>query len=1019
MDSTAGGFDEAQLVLHAAWMRRLAGSLIGEGSADDVAQEAALEALRHPPHHGLNLPGWLGRVVRSSAFSFKRTEGRRVQREAFVARPDSLPSAGELAAEAEIQHELSEALLGLKEPYRSALILRFYHDLKPSEIAKRSGEKPGTVRSRLSRGLELLRERLDAHCGGREAWSTVLAPLATWDTAGRSGAAATAGTSAGLVLGLKAVLACALAAGVVAALYIGFNGSKERLEGEPAVRAPETAGAVAPARAAREEGALAPPAVGGDRVALATTPAARELWSVRVVARDPEGGPVAGVSVTLFPYAENKTVLATAVTDERGSARLVPADGAMSRARLTWEAAGWIGGKRHFDDLTGELELHLGWTATLTGIVSDAETGEPLEGVEVSESKSTVLTGPDGHYELPGVLVGGSSTIWFHKDAYAVGETSLVVRDRDEALDFALERGFALDFAFIDSETGLPIPDVGVAHGKILGGQPFALASESGIVSLRTSVGAQLSFTASAEDYSAWALTWNVQAKPPQTVVRVPLVRKAWIEGQVTDTSGQAVEGAFLTAECPDHGAVLSFSPEQQAELGFPGWCCYLLPWELNTRSDASGRYRLPAVACGHAWRLTAGGPTFARTQLTLEGPIEPGEIRRRDVKLAHEATIRGRVLENGQPLAAASVQWMDALGVNRGIVSCDTEGRYELKKVAPGEVTVALRCQGAFDPLEVAQVEVLPGQVLDQDFVRTLTLAKISGIVRTARGLPVRGASVTARLVSGSGSLGRAFPTKTDAEGGYVVSVADGCLYDLRASSGALSRDEASVPAGATGVDLTLPEPVKLSLRLVDALTGDPVPVTSSGGLYWRFVGEEPFQDVNVTPARDGRLDLFVEAGQVDVLVHLPEAGYAPHLVEGLSVSADGAGAIETVELERGLEAHLRFASEDVAPLDLKTGHALFLVEEAQLGQIEGPLDEEIGAPPLYTVGGLWMRLSTPALLRQMVKPGVDGAARVPGLGPGRYHLHVYPDDFVFEPAVIDLRRSSAEPVEIRWRRR
>jgi hypothetical protein len=64
-------------------------------------------------------------------------------------------------------------------------------------------------------------------------------------------------------------------------------------------------------------------------------------------------------------------------------------------------------------------------------------------------------------------------------------------------------------------------------------------------------------------------------------------------------------------------------------------------------------------------------------------------------------------------------------------------------------------------------------------------------------------------------------------------------------------------------------------------------------------------------------------------------------------------------------------------------------------------------------------MRLETPTLLGQLLQVGRDGAALLPGLRPGRYHLRVYPDDFVFEPEAFDLPAATEEPLRISWRRR
>src|SRR6185295_15767118 len=62
--------------------------------------------------------------------------------------------------------------------YRTVVLLRFFEGLTPAEIAARTGERPGTVRMRLKRGLALLRGRLDAEsAAGRREWAVAIVPL--------------------------------------------------------------------------------------------------------------------------------------------------------------------------------------------------------------------------------------------------------------------------------------------------------------------------------------------------------------------------------------------------------------------------------------------------------------------------------------------------------------------------------------------------------------------------------------------------------------------------------------------------------------------------------------------------------------------------------------------------------------------------------------------------------------------------------------------------------------------------
>src|SRR5438105_33120 len=78
-----------------------------------------------------------------------------------AARTESLPSSAELVAQAELQRELVGHVVALDDPYRSVVVLRYFHGASAAEIAKERGVPAATVRSQLARGLAELRTRLD------------------------------------------------------------------------------------------------------------------------------------------------------------------------------------------------------------------------------------------------------------------------------------------------------------------------------------------------------------------------------------------------------------------------------------------------------------------------------------------------------------------------------------------------------------------------------------------------------------------------------------------------------------------------------------------------------------------------------------------------------------------------------------------------------------------------------------------------------------------------------------------
>ena len=168
--------ESMDLGAHARFLRLLAHRLIREeGAAEDLAQDAFVAALEQPPTNVAGIRRWLGAVARNRARLGWRAAERRRRREAVVARPEALPSTDEIAERAELYSLLADAVTALPEPYRNVVHLRFHEGLSIEEIATRSGIPKGTIRSRLHRALELLRQRLDREFGGdRHAWCVVL-----------------------------------------------------------------------------------------------------------------------------------------------------------------------------------------------------------------------------------------------------------------------------------------------------------------------------------------------------------------------------------------------------------------------------------------------------------------------------------------------------------------------------------------------------------------------------------------------------------------------------------------------------------------------------------------------------------------------------------------------------------------------------------------------------------------------------------------------------------------------------
>lgn len=129
--------------------------------AEDAVQStflAAIEAKNDWDSSRPLLPWLLGLLANRV-----REERRRSTRKPVtdrIAHPTEERDPAEQASFEELDHAMQAAMRGLNEPYRTTLEQHLIHGMPAHEIASRDQVAAGTVRMRLHRGLEQLRQRL-------------------------------------------------------------------------------------------------------------------------------------------------------------------------------------------------------------------------------------------------------------------------------------------------------------------------------------------------------------------------------------------------------------------------------------------------------------------------------------------------------------------------------------------------------------------------------------------------------------------------------------------------------------------------------------------------------------------------------------------------------------------------------------------------------------------------------------------------------------------------------------------
>jgi len=147
--------------------------------AADTTQDVFLKVFRGMKHFhgGSSLKTWIYRIALHEAANRRRWWFRHKARETSIEPSEAVGlSMGESAMQAtltdhadspfdsvahrEVQHRVEEELRKVPEPYRTTLILRDLEEMSYEEIADVLEISLGTVKSRLTRGRDALRQRL-------------------------------------------------------------------------------------------------------------------------------------------------------------------------------------------------------------------------------------------------------------------------------------------------------------------------------------------------------------------------------------------------------------------------------------------------------------------------------------------------------------------------------------------------------------------------------------------------------------------------------------------------------------------------------------------------------------------------------------------------------------------------------------------------------------------------------------------------------------------------------------------
>ena len=144
----------------------------GPEAAEEVTQDAFHAVWRRAATYRADrgaVRTWLLAIARNAAIDWRRTKGKRIEREAAI------DEAAELVEEIRVDdrviarlraERVRDAVASLPEEQRIVLSLAFWSGLSQTQIAERTGTPLGTVKSRVRLGLTKLRDRLKLEAEG-------------------------------------------------------------------------------------------------------------------------------------------------------------------------------------------------------------------------------------------------------------------------------------------------------------------------------------------------------------------------------------------------------------------------------------------------------------------------------------------------------------------------------------------------------------------------------------------------------------------------------------------------------------------------------------------------------------------------------------------------------------------------------------------------------------------------------------------------------------------------------------
>ena len=525
---------------------------------------------------------------------------------------------------------------------------------------------------------------------------------------------------------------------------------------------------------------------------------------------------------------------------------------------------------------------------TVGGMVADAVTGKPIAGAIVFDdgyngNKARTTTGADGKFELKTwneehFISARAEGYESHKQLLKtfpfannknfnfqlrkiLSDTSSAAGMTNSPFAAALPDGkkWAFGLTVIDKQTGKPLPGVQLELSAD-GPKSKAVTGQDGKYTVQFDKMPSYYFGIRAEkkDFVPIRVNWRKPPFPDDYTLALELGTS--IGGIIRDEQGSPIEGVTVYLLVPDG------NEEERPAI-----------WDYEVKTDSKGRWRCDIMPARlDDVRIRLAHPDFINDDVYGTTP-KPHMERLRDMTgvmiMKKGIPVAGKVLDaDGKPVRKVSViQGSDRWGAHYPSATTDDQGSFKFNNAKPGPMILTVQAAGFAPDLK----EITVSKAMPPVEFRLQSGNTIKGRIVNALGNPVAGAFVAADTWRGHRSI--EWRVNTDKEGRFQWNEApsDEVLFDMGKRGFTCIRHYAMTPSKEDYL-LTLHNALKISGKVVDAETGEPVKQFQvQSGIDWgtdRPVSWDP-RDMKIF--KNGIYEMIFDEPQQGYLIQINAGGY------------------------------------------------------------------------------------------------------------------------------------------------